>query len=211
MESKERETYRIGKKYQQYAQPGHTVQGRNGQASRIAREEGVSLNTVCRALLFSIGVDAVRKQDAGVAESILNGKAKIPRCDLMRIGETEGRTQRELVREVLSGHRICSRAQMDKRKASHGRHPSLAEMKKKTNVSVIVNGIFSEGGTHQSTDDDFIQDLLINAVPFLNMIRRILFHDGNINSTNRETIAQAVHKNITQKIEEIEEEIRHYE
>lgn len=90
--------------------------GRGRTRERIAKQHGVSSNTVVRSEAFANGVEAAEALKPGAKERILSGETKAPKSVIAALPSMEPEQQKEVVEKLMSGESWKKQKSTEKKK-----------------------------------------------------------------------------------------------
>lgn len=114
----EQKTYLIGKQYEAQkmstggdrkskefsrAQNEHMVSGPNKTSEMLAKEIGVSRETVKRSEHFAKGLDAAEAVSPGIRDAVLSGEVKVPKSTIAKIRNLPEEKQKEAAEAIKQG------------------------------------------------------------------------------------------------------------
>ena len=198
----EERTYMIGKQYEaekntrgnpgergedgkyQRAQNELIGNAPNKTATKIGRQHGIGKDTVKRSEKFAKGVDTAEELSPGMKNTLLSGKAKVPKSVVAEIPKMEPEQQQEVIRAVRSG--------LPWERKSTGR----TSKETKALVAEIQNTLYnSDQDVGHDVDtlvemvDETVQDFIANVRQTLVFYSTVLNEDGA-----REKVTAALEK-----------------
>lgn len=197
----EERTYMIGKQYEaeknscgapagnqnakkQSGQNDHFECGPSKTATALGRKHGMAEKSIRRSERFAKGVDTAEELSPGMKNTLLSGKAKVPKSVVAEIPKMEPEQQREVIRAVRSG--------LPWEKKSTGR----TSKETKALVAEIQNTLYkSDQDVEHDVDtlvemvDATVQDFIANVRQTLVFYSTVLNEDGA-----REKVTAALEK-----------------
>lgn len=190
----EQRTYMIGKMYEarknthggdrkSSAQNEH-LNGRKSE--QIARELGVSHETVKRSEKFSKGVDALRDVSPDAADKVLNGKTAATKAEVSELGKAEP--------EIVEAF---AKAIEENKKPVRPKRPPKTEEEKRdfAEIEAIMRDMRDPTTTPEFTIDFLIEDIELNGQTYVELLANTIADRKNLaTDENKPLIVAAINK-----------------
>lgn len=185
-------TYLIGKLYEarKHSHGGHLPgSAQNGHsirtAERIAKEIGVSKNTVKRAEKYANGIDAIREENPSIADAILTGKLTPDKQDVRSVGQAKEEDRTKMIQRIKEGKQVSDQI---------------------NRITKSIEDMKNTDDTSPYSVEDLVNEIKWNAELYMSTIRGIIEqHKQVVTDENRELIEDALDNYIIDAIEMIKE------
>ena len=202
----EQRTYMIGKMYEarknthggdrkSSAQNEH-LNGRKSE--QIARELGVSHETVKRSEKFSKGVDALRDVSPDAADKVLNGKTAATKAEVSELGKAEPEIIEAFAQAVNEG-----------KKPSRPKRPPKTEEEKRdlAEIETIMQDMRDPTSTPVFTIDFLIGDIELNGQTYVEQLANTLTDRQTlVTDENKPRIVAAINR-VVENIKKVRDSI----
>lgn len=225
----EQKTYMVGKMYEarkntrggnrrsegfSNPQNGEMKKKAHGTAAIIAKELGISKNTVERSEKFSKGVDAVKAESPEAAERILKGKSGLTKAQVSEISGMEPVTKKATVSAILGG---TAATVPEKSKRNTNQQPTAKPTGSNTGYSKEIRGlndaILRSDAASRNPDnipeytvEDLYEEIVVNAKAYVDVLRNTLAIRSTVLDKDRDRIRKGV-QDIINAIEKVRDMI----
>jgi predicted transcriptional regulator len=147
------------------AQSEPIVSGPKSTAEAIAREVGVSRETVKRAEKFAKGIHALTDVNKEASDKVLKGKTGISEKTVMEIPKMEPEQKKELAEAIVQG---TIKEYQKKSTNPNGWNKQAREDRKQTER--VVDELFDVDRTVEQTIDRFLNDIRWNGKAYVDLL-----------------------------------------
>lgn len=170
-------------------------------ADYVAHEIGIGPTTVKRYGLYAKGIDAIHGVEPDVAEAILATKKIVSLKVVADIGKAEPEVRKSMIDVTILRKSVLTETEV--------RRPS----RRTQDMSRIAECVSSLFGTAENTYTvaSLVRDIRMNSEPFINMLSQLVEQHKDLCARHKNEVMKALIESVIYKIEEIEEEIKHYE
>ena len=175
--------------------------GRREIADYVAQEIGIGPTTVKRYGLYAKGIEAIWSVEPDVAEAILATKKIVSLKAVADIGKAEPEVRKSMIDVTILRKSVLTETEV--------RRPA----KRSKDMNMIAECVSSLFGTAENTYTvaSLVRDIRMNSEPFINMLSQLVEQHKDLCARHKNEVMKALIESVIYKIEEIEEEIKHYE
>lgn len=185
-------------------------------SEEIAKDLGVSKNTVIRAEHFSKGIDAIQSVSQETAQKILEHKIKIPKSHVAEVRNMDKEQVRQFAESVLRGEQPAKPSQKKKEVNNNPRETNQQETGKQNSqqksnhmhdlIGKVYNDMVTGANQRVYTVDDLVSNIELNADEYVGQLRQTLAIRSTVLTTPeiRERVRATI-KSIQNKIQKVSE------
>lgn len=170
-------------------------------ADYVAEELGIGSTTVKRHGFYTRGIEAVWKIYPDVAMQILKGERKVSGRKMVDIGIADDAAKKSMIDATILGKAVVH-------------EPVVGRVKRRqedlSRIAECVESLFGSSEERYGIKA-FVRDIRMNSEPFINMLSQLVEQNKDLCAKHKNEVMQALIESVIYKIEEIEEEIKHYE
>lgn len=174
---------------------------RQKTASKIAEQFGVGKSTVERAEQFLDGLNAAEEVVPGFKEAVLAGDIKVKKNEVAAIKKMPEPERTSAVESILNG-------ESPKKKSYNPTGFPKQEREQKAGISAIIADMYDTDAESDYDISALLEEIAANAGSYIRQVKRTLEIRSSIVSGNEAAVADSLFTNITQKINEIMEELK---
>lgn len=174
---------------------------RSKTSERIASAFGVGKATVERAEQFLDGLNAAEAVVPGFKEAVLAGDIKVKKNEVAAIKKMPEPERPAAVEAILNG-------ESPKKKSYNPAGFPKQEREQKAGISAIIADMYDTDTESDYDISALLEEIAANADSYIRQVKRTLEIRSSIVSGNEAAVVDSLFTNITQKINEIMEELK---
>lgn len=187
-----------GNQYTKAANPQIGDLAKKRTVDEIAAEQNVGANTVDRAGQYARGIDAIREDDPGLADSILEGKKKVLKSTVRDVGRSIPEVRGKIIEAIKEERKPVQRKTQEEIKKDR---EDIAQIERYVEESRTI------GGEAVMTIDDLVTDIKVNSEPFIKLLWRIVSGYAEIINGNSDIVIKTIDEFVVNEIAKIKERI----
>lgn len=179
---------------------------KDGTAGNVAKDIGVSINTVKRSEKFTKGVDALRVVSPEAADKVLSGKANVSKTDIQRVSRMKSDEVKAAADAIVAGKRFdkpdnaTEQSDSSRPAGSNKGYPSEAR-KLKQIIKEAYAPMLDTSAPSTYNIDDLCEEIEANGKIYVQQLRRTLENRRNlINDEHAKTAVKNAINHIVQAI-----------
>lgn len=158
--------------------------------NQIAEENHMGPASVKRAEYYAKGIEAIRREEPKLADAILKAEKKIPKVNVIEVGQAEPCEREEMIQEIKERGTVRKRSQN----------------KSTTEIKDIVETMTDDESGMKYTVHMMKEQIKLNADMFIRSLSNMLHDHNNLYAEHAEEINQEIDE-IIRKIEKLKGDI----
>lgn len=188
-----------GNQYKKEVKPENLVKPKS-TAEKIAKENGVSHDTVERAGHFSMGLDAAEEISPGFKNAVLSGQVKATKKDISEIRNMDDAQKKEAVEKIKSGESI--KPKPPQKRYAGGGTKEYRELRE--SIEEIAADMYDPDKRVKYSVDDLIEEIRVNANAYIQQLKRTLeIRSTLLTDGNKPIVQNGIERYVFQELRKV--------